>query len=113
LNERSNEKVFLNANSNYKRNFIHIKDYLNAQFMIGSSVSNRMIEWLGYEFEEDVCWIYGQVPIDKDQRVVFIQNRILTDIYDGQQNLIHFINPSGIESELATIRNPEVRFIRE
>jgi len=36
----------------------------------------------------------------------------LTEVFDNQQNIVHFNSSVGIDTKLATKRNGEVRFSR-
>jgi len=112
LKEISGKKVFLNDPSRPKQNFVFIRDYLQQKFGYSNGAKNERVDWLGHEFEDDVCWIYGQVAVAKDQRILFIRNDILTEVFDNQQNIIHFNSTEGVETKLATRRNGEVRFSR-
>jgi len=112
LKEMSGEKVFLNDHSQQKRNFILIRDYLTDKFGYSNGAKSERIEWLGHEFEDDVCWIYGQVQVPPNQRILFIRNEVLTEVFDNQQNIVHFNSSVGIDTKLATKRNGEVRFSR-
>ncbi|NQV52943.1 MAG: hypothetical protein HQ500_07155 [Flavobacteriales bacterium] len=110
LNERTNEKVFLNEPQEMPKNFVHIRDYVAKNFIVSNAAKPDRITWLGHEFEEDVCWIYGEVALSPEQNLLFIKNELLMDIHDRQQNIIHFNTSGGIETKLATKGYAEVRF---
>jgi hypothetical protein len=110
LNEGKAEKTFLNQATQNRQHFVLIKDYVSSRFGAGHGAKEGAIQWLGHEYEDDVCWIYGQWPISKDQRLLFIRNEILTELHSQQQNLVHFETKNGIETKLATKQSPEVRF---
>ena len=110
LSDVHQQKIFLNDPSRYEKNFIYIRDYLFDLVQAGNGAGFKRIEWIGHEFEEDVCWIYGQMPIDADLRVLFFKNAVLFETYDDQQNLIHLKREDGYDTELATRRSAEIRF---
>ena len=112
LQEMSNEKVLLNDPSAPRRHSVLIKDYLFKTFTFGNGAKEFKIDWIGHEFEDDVCWIYGQVRVSSEQRILFIRNAILTEIYDNQQNIVHFKSEGEIETQLATNHHEDVRFSR-
>lgn len=112
LKGMSNEKVFLNDPSQPRRNFVLIRDYLFKNFAFANAAKSDQIEWLGHELEDDVCWIYGQVAVSPEQRILFVRNSVITEVFDNQQNIIHLKTSEGIDTELATKSNPEVRFAR-
>ncbi len=110
LNDRTDEKVFLNEPRETAKNFVRIRDYASKSFIVSNAAKPDRIEWLGHEFEEDVCWVYGEVALSPDQNLLFIKNELLMDIHDRQQNIIHFTTSEGIETKLATKGYSEVRF---
>jgi hypothetical protein len=113
LNERSETKIFLNDPSRTDKNFIHIRDYIDSRFSVSNAAKADHIHWLGHEFEDDVCWVYGEVPVDPELRILFIKHTVLMDIYSRQQNILHFDRAGEIETKLATKNYPEVRFSLE
>ena len=113
LNEKSNRKVFLQAPADYEKNLVNIGDYLFEHFQVNDGARNLRIEWIGHEFEDDVIWVYGQTAISSEQRLIFIRNSVLTDLFEGQQNMIHYMPQGVIDTKLASKDNPEVRFSLE
>jgi hypothetical protein len=113
LNESTKTKIFLNNPSQQQKEFILIKDYLFNRLQAGGSAKPDRIEWIGHEFEDDVCWIYGYLPISKDQRILFIKHMLFYEVYADQQNIVHFKQNGEYTTELATRQKPEVRFVIE
>jgi hypothetical protein len=111
LNERSEEKIFLEAQGDERKAFVYIKDYVNASFSVGNGAKDERITWLGHEFEDDVCWIYGQTPLPAEQHLLFVRNAVLMDVYPRQQNIVHLQQDNGVVTKLATKDNSELRFI--
>jgi hypothetical protein len=110
LSDIHKQKIFLNEPNRYEKNFIYIRDYLFERVQAGNGAGFKRLEWIGHEFEEDVCWIYGEMPLDEDLRVLFFKNTVLFETYDDQQNLVHLKREDGYDTELATRRSSEVRF---
>lgn len=111
LKERNEQAVFLNDPATAPKNFIYIRDYVNDLFTVSNAAKKDRIEWLGHEFEDDVCWVYGQVALDPEQKLLYVKNEVLMDIHEAQQNIIHFTTPKGIETKLSTKNHTEVRFV--
>lgn len=112
LKEFFGEKVFLNSPPHHTKNFVVIRDYLHTRVGLSNGAKSQ-ITWIGHEFEADVCWIYGQIPLENNQRILFFKNATLTEVYAGQQNMVHLNIGGSIKTELATKSQPEVRFIIE
>lgn len=52
-------------------------------------------QYLGSEIEEDVLWSYLEVEKLKPFKSISIENKILTEIFDDQENLVH-VRKDGI-----------------
>lgn len=111
LNERNDAPVFLNDPSNEPKNFIKIRDYVSDHFSAGDAAKPKKAEWIGHEYEDDVCWVYGQVPVSRDLGILFVKNELLMDVYSRQQNIMHLKSGDDYETKLATKDNSEVRFV--
>jgi|GEM_PF-402107 len=113
ISEGRESKVFLTPSNPSPQNFVIIRDYITEHLSISSGSADQPINWFGHDFEEDVCWIFGQAILDKDQSILFVKNEVLMSLYKGQHNLIHFKSNGATESKICTIDQPEVRFIIE
>lgn len=97
--------------SEYDRNQNSILRYIDGKFDIGSATKSATIKWLGYEYEQDVTWLYGEAVIPADSRMVFVKNLILADIHEKQQNMIHLKTDDGFETDVCSKQKSQVRFI--
>lgn len=113
LSKLNSSKVFLNDPSQREKEFVMIRDYIFNRLQVGNSAKTTRIEWIGHEFEDDVCWIYGYMPMAQDQRMLFIKHLLLYEVYEDQQNIVHFKRNGAYSTELATKQKPEVRFVIE
>ena len=70
----------------------YIEKYLRAKFAIRINDTDKSFDFLGKEYENDVIICYLEVPeVDLGNKVsIEIQNEILTDLFDEQQNIVHF-----------------------
>ena len=110
LNDFHGDQVFLNVDQASFDHFKRISAYLQSTFRISHAAKDLKVDWLGHEFEDDVCWIYGDVPLNDDPSILFIMNRMLMNVFDSQQNLIHYNSEDGTRTEIATKSRKEVRF---
>jgi len=69
-----------------------IEKYLRAKFVVEVNGELVPYEFIGKKFDTDVMICYLEVPdIDlADLKSIQIENEILTDLFDEQQNVVHF-----------------------
>lgn len=60
----------------------------SLQFTINGQPASYV--YLGGEIEEDVMWCFLEVSNVESLHSVTIANTFLTDLYDDQQNIVHF-----------------------
>lgn len=46
--------------------------------------------YLGGEVEDDVMWVYLELENVQELESIEIENRLLTEVFDDQQNILHF-----------------------
>lgn len=70
----------------------YIEKYLRTKFIV--KVDNEQVEYqfLGKKYDNDLIICYFEIAaIDLAKlRSITIQNEVLTDLYDEQQNILHF-----------------------
>jgi hypothetical protein len=67
-----------------------IREYLLAHNQISINGQLVVLEYLGYEIEEDAAWFYleaKKVPLPK---TVDIKSTLLLEHFEGQQNIVNF-----------------------
>jgi len=70
----------------------YLEKYFRKKFQIEINNEQKAYEFIGRRYDNDVCIFYLEVPKIQLSSVksIQIQNQILTDLYDEQQNLVHF-----------------------
>lgn len=70
----------------------YFEKYLRTKFVIEINGETRPYEIIGRKYDNDVCVFYLEVPkLDfPSLKSIQIQNEILTDLFDEQQNVVHF-----------------------
>ncbi|TNE78975.1 MAG: hypothetical protein EP332_12595 [Bacteroidetes bacterium] len=66
-------------------------------------------KWVGYEQENDVCFIYIESKLDSLPPKASIQVDFLHEVYDDQINLVHFEANGTKQSFNLSKRNPSVQ----
>ena len=70
----------------------YIEKYLNTKFVIKVNGENRGYTFLGKKYDSDVMICYlelNKIELPK-LTTIEVQNEILTDLFDEQQNVVHF-----------------------
>ena len=70
----------------------YLEKYLRLKFEVAVNEENVSYNLIGRKYDNDVCIFYIEVPQVNLPSVKSIQikNEILTDLYDEQQNVLHF-----------------------
>ena len=70
----------------------HIEKYLRVKFLVEINGENASYTFVGKKYDADVMICYIEVPnIDlANTSSIQIESEILTDLFDGQQNIVHF-----------------------
>lgn len=72
-----------------------IAPYFGNKVMVMVNGKQKNVEYIGAEIEADVIYLYYQVTQIKKLKILTMENRILTDLYDDQVNMVHFKMENG------------------
>lgn len=69
----------------------YIYDYLKKVVELKINSQKKEINYIGFEFEGDVIWIYGIIEKENsnEKESIFIKNMILMDLFDDQRNMLY------------------------
>ena len=70
----------------------YIEKYLKTKFLMFVDGEQRQYIFLGKKYDNDIMICYLEVPeLDIDEvKSIEVQNELLTDLFDEQQNVVHF-----------------------
>ena len=89
LEDQGTEKLYLGTASESEKADRYIATYLSQKFQIKSNGTEVSFNFLGKEAGLDVCWCYLEaVNIEKPDELE-VQCKLLTEIYESQENIIH------------------------
>lgn len=88
--ENKAPKLFLNTKKENQKGNTYIKAYLNKHFKITIDGEPLNGNYLGKEYENDVCWMYVEYTNIKKPKNISIQNSMLLETFSDQANIIHF-----------------------
>ena len=92
LKERYDIKANLATDEESELAEEYLKKYLRAKFVVEIDGATRSYSYVGKKYDNDVVIFYLEVPEVELSEVksIQIQNEMLTDLFDDQQNVVHF-----------------------
>ena len=70
----------------------YIGQYLKRKMVFSVNGSEVLYTFLGKEYETDIAICYIEIPIGplEDIKQIEVQNEVLMDLFEEQQNVVHF-----------------------
>lgn len=93
LKQKGNPKLHLGMKREAKDADVYILDYLNQHLELKNRDGQTLkCQWLGKEVTEDMAsfWVYLYVEDTSPEHLFQIENRLFTEVYDDQQNVVNF-----------------------
>lgn len=89
------------------------KLYFSKRFVVRVDGRRVSVRFLGGEVEEDAMWCYLEVEKVTRFTQVELENTVLFEVFDDQQNMIHFRLGEETRSYVLTERNPLATYPKE
>ncbi|MFS4457486.1 DUF6702 family protein [Maribacter sp. 2304DJ31-5] len=92
LEERYDIRSNLGTGSESESDQTYLKKYVRTKLVVEINGQQVAYNFLGKEYDMDMVVCYLEIPeIDlSDLKSISVENEILTDLYDEQQNVVHF-----------------------
>ena len=92
LKERYGIEADLSANNESELTNEYLEKYLRRKFLVKINGEEKTFDFIGKKYDNDILVCYLEVAkIDLPTVTsIEIQNEILTDLFDEQQNIVHF-----------------------
>lgn len=85
----------------------YIEKYFKKKMHLVADGKSLQLKFIGKRYEEDLIICYFEVkPLD-DFNKITVTNRILTELFDGQKNLIHVTKSGETKSLLLVADEPK------
>lgn len=85
----------------------YIEKYFKKKMHLVADGKSLQLKFIGKRYEEDLIICYFEVkPLD-DFNKITVTNRILTELFDGQKNLIHVTKSGDTKSLLLVADEPK------
>lgn len=107
LRQRGHDKLFLGTELETKPAEGALREYISESLQLRAGDSDLPYDWVGRETTHDLSalYIYLEIPETSLPPELTIRNRLLTEVYDDQQNIIHVTGPGGLKGYLLLRRN--------
>jgi len=92
LKERYDIDAKLSADNESELVDKYLEKYLRTKFIVQINGEDSSYEIIGRKYDNDVCVFYLEIAAIELPTVksIQIQNELLTDMFDEQQNVVHF-----------------------
>jgi len=104
---RYDQSALLSATNESAKVDEYLNTYFQEKIKIQVDGKSRQIDFLGKEYENDMILCYLEIRSIKNPKVFEIQNRVLMDLFEAQQNIIHI--KKGDERKSLLLENEKSR----
>ena len=106
LLQQQEKSLRLFPDLNTKNSDSLIKFHLKKEFQLIINGEPQKISYLGKEYKNDIVVCYLELFLDKIPRTIEIKNSMFFDLFDSQQNIIHYRNKASRKSFLLHSKSP-------
>ena len=96
----------INADLSKKQTRELLKEYINSHFLVDIDNQPIKYEYAGMTLEDEFLVILLQAKIDQTPQKIVIKNTILQDMYDEQNNIVHFFYKNDKASYILVKQEP-------
>lgn len=106
LQLRYDPEISLSTKKERKKDEAYLKKYVLEKMVIHLDGTEKRVNYIGREYENDMVKIYLEViPVD-DFSEIEVENKILFDLTNEQQNIVHIKHHDVRRSLVLTPENP-------
>ncbi len=87
-----------------------INKYLQTHLIIKVNGKNAAFDYIGFEIEKDVTWIYIEYKKVKSLKTLDIENTLLYDSFDKQTNIIRIETAAGEQNSKISCPEKTAKF---
>lgn len=106
LSERNNTETFLDTKKETERDRELLKAYILKKLKIEINGEEATLNYLGIEYDTDVVKAYIEVADVKTCNSIGVENKILMDMFEEQQNIVHIKVGNSKRSLILELENP-------
>ncbi|MCW5521138.1 hypothetical protein J1N09_14915 [Aureitalea sp. L0-47] len=90
LQERYDKSLSLNTPKETDKEEMFLKEYLNKKIEIAINGNPVTLNYIGREYDIDIVKVYLEVTDVSEIKTLEVSNEILMEMFEEQQNIIHF-----------------------
>lgn len=102
LDHRLGKPVNIGSKNEYPKLDSLVSAYLFEGFKVKVNEEGKKLNIIGREIEGEATWIYMYVDEVKDMKSIEVQNKLLTEMFDEQRNVVQLIIGKTNKSALLT-----------
>lgn len=107
LETRYTRKFNFNSKKETKGDGEILKDYVIQKLKINVNGEPATFTYIGKEYDIDVVKLYIEIPNISSLNSIEVENKVLLDMFDEQQNIIHVKNNNTRRSLILDKENPK------
>jgi len=88
LDKQYHQEFNLGEKNELKNTNYFIKNYFENNFIVKVNNQHKDYNMVGKEYEDNICYIYFEIPAIANISNIEITNSILQEIFEEQQNII-------------------------
>lgn len=90
LQQRYDDSVLLGDKEETKNADYYVRKYFDKKFVVNVNGEKKTLSFVGKEYEEDMIICYVEVEGISHVKSISIENKLLFDLTNEQQNIVHF-----------------------
>ena len=110
LDHRLGQPVLLGSENEYPKIDSLVSAYIFENFRIKVNEDNKKLHIIGSEMEGEATWIYMYVDEVKNVKSIEIYNKLLTEMFDEQRNVVQLTFGKVNKSALLTKSRSSKKF---
>ncbi|MEL6810918.1 MAG: DUF6702 family protein [Bacteroidota bacterium] len=107
LQERYNPSVSLDPEKETQQDADYLREYVLQKLKIEVDGNAVQLNYLGHDYENDVVKTYIEIEGISGFRNIEVENKMLTELFDEQQNIIHVKKGKKRKSLILERDNPK------
>ncbi len=107
LEMRYGRKFNFNSKKETKQDGEILRDYVLQKLKINVNGKETTFNYIGKQYDIDVVKVYIEIPNISEVHTIEVENKVLLDMFDEQQNIIHIKSNGSRRSLILEKENPK------
>jgi len=108
LSARAGKPIVMSQGPSSTEQSTLIREYLESHFFIKSDGIKLIQNYVGKETEYDLTYVYLECTESSPPGIIEVTNRVLTEIYPDQINIVHFHFGGKKTTQALDIKTPSI-----